>query len=200
MAVTISEDKLAEILHVTPRRIREVCRNSRKSPGVYSLLDAVSEFIEQSSNKNQEYITLKRFAEIVGKSEKYIRDLTDKNILDKTDNGYDLISNIKRYIEFLQVDSPAEQYKRTQVEINKIKIEKEAGVLVRADEVKQVYGTAMVTFKQSALTQARKEAVDFLNITERYEAEKKLESFVKRMLTQFSNFSYEGEEDGTKNT
>lgn len=200
MAVTISEEKLADILHVTPRRIREVCKNSRKSPGIYSLLDAVSEFIEQSTNKNQEYVTLKRFAEIIGKSDKHVRELTDKNILEKSENGYDVISNFKRYIEFLLTDSPAEQYKRTQVEINKLKIEKEAGVLVRIDEVKQVYGTAMVTFKQSALTQARKEAVDFLNITERYEAERKLEGFVKKMLTQFSNFSYEGEENGTKNT
>lgn len=200
MAVTISEEKLADILHVTPRRIREVCKNSRKCPGIYSLLDAVSEFIEQSTNKNQEYVTLKRFAEIIGKSDKHVRELTDKNILEKSENGYDVISNFKRYIEFLLTDSPAEQYKRTQVEINKLKIEKEAGVLVRIDEVKQVYGTAMVTFKQSALTQARKEAVDFLNITERYEAERKLEGFVKKMLTQFSNFSYEGEENGTKDT
>lgn len=201
MGLTISEERLADILHVTPRRIREVCKNSRNSPGIYELLDAVSEFIEQSTNKNQEYVTLKRFSEVVGKSEKYIRDLTDKNILEKDDKGYDLISNFKRYIEFLQTDSPSEQYKRTQVEINKIKIEKEAKVLVRADEVKQVIGTAFVSFKQNALTKARKEAIDFIGITERYASEKRLETFVKELLEEFSNFKYQqGEENGTKDT
>ena len=137
MLVRVGEEKLAGILKISTRRVREACKNSKIAPAKYDLLSAITEFIEQSENKNKDFVTAKRLGEIFGITDKAIRDLVDRNILIKENDNFDLIANVKKYLDYQRANNDNAVYKREQTEYLKLKRQEKAKELHNAEDIKR---------------------------------------------------------------
>lgn len=198
VVIRISEERLAKVLKVSTRRIREACKNSKLEPGRYNFESAVSEFIEQSNNKDKDYVTGKRLAEIFGISDRTVRDLVDRNILIREGDNFDFIANVKAYIEYQRASSENTQYKKEQIEYLKLKRQEKAKELHNAGDIRRAISKMLIYFRQKLLIIPRRESRILAEITDRIKIEEILEKIIIEALQELSEYDFEpGEtEDG----
>lgn len=187
--IIISEQGLADILQITPRRVREVCRYSKTAMGRYNLIESIKEFFEQSDNKDKEYVTAKRLGEIFKISEKTIRNLVDRNILTRNEKGsFDLIESVSAYLDYLHANSDTQQLRAIQAKRLQLKYEKESNELHSTDEVEIFISKMIVSFRQRILAIPSRIGKDLLNKTERFEIEEILKDELYIALEELSEY------------
>jgi len=198
--IIISEAGLAETLKITERRVREVCKNSRTAPGRYDFRNSVMDFIEQSNNKDKDFVTAKRLSEILEITDKSVRELVDRNILSReNDNNYDLISNVKAYINYIRSSDRNTAHKTAQTNLLIQTYQVRSKELHLADDIKKYVGKMIVNFKQKLLTIPKREGKNFLGIKDRFVAEEKLEELINGALEELSEYNPSEEQNGTEN-
>ena len=201
MLIRIGEEKLAGILKISTRRVREACKNSKIAPAKYDLLSAITEFIEQSENKNKDFVTAKRLGEIFGITDKAIRDLVDRNILIKENDNFDLIANVKKYLDYQRANNDNAVYKREQTEYLKLKRQEKAKELHNAEDIKRVISKMLIAFRQKLLIIPKRESRVLAEMSSRVSVEELLEKTITEALEELSEYDFEaGEEDGDKNS
>ena len=187
--IIISEQGLADILQITPRRVREVCRYSKTAMGRYNLIESIKEFFEQSDNKDKEYVTAKRLGEVFKISEKTIRNLVDRNILTRNEKGsFDLIESVSAYLDYLHANSDTQKLRAIQAKRLQLKYEKESNELHSTDEVEIFISKMIVSFRQRILAIPNRIGKDLLNKTERFEIEEILKDELYIALEELSEY------------
>ena len=201
MLIRIGEEKLAGILKISTRRVREACKNSKIAPAKYDLLSAITEFIEQSENKNKDFVTAKRLGEIFGITDKAIRDLVDRNILIKENDNFDLIANVKKYLDYQRANNDNAVYKREQTEYLKLKRQEKAKELHNAEDIKRAISKMLIAFRQKLLIIPKRESRVLAEMSSRVSVEELLEKTITEALEELSEYDFEaGEEDGDENS
>ena len=201
MLIRIGEEKLAGILKISTRRVREACKNSKIAPAKYDLLSAITEFIEQSENKNKDFVTAKRLGEIFGITDKAIRDLVDRNILTKENDNFDLIANVKKYLDYQRANNDNAVYKREQTEYLKLKRQEKAKELHNAEDIKRAISKMLIAFRQKLLIIPKRESRVLAEMSSRVSIEELLEKTITEALEELSEYDFEaGEEDGDENS
>ena len=201
MLIRIGEEKLAGILKISTRRVREACKNSKIAPAKYDLLSAITEFIEQSENKNKDFVTAKRLGEIFGITDKAIRDLVDRNILIKENDSFDLIANVKKYLDYQRANNDNAVYKREQTEYLKLKRQEKAKELHNAEDIKRAISKMLIAFRQKLLIIPKRESRVLAEISSRVSIEELLEKTITEALEELSEYDFEvGEKDGDENS
>lgn len=98
--IEIDEKALAKLLQVSDRWVRDIFEEFEISPGVYNLIKCVQKFISNTKNETGTYVNLKTLADILGLTERTVRNLTERKILVKNDlDKYELKENIKSYLK-----------------------------------------------------------------------------------------------------
>ncbi len=116
--IVISEEQLARLLQVTTRYVRDVFEEFRVGEKEYNLLKCISKYIAQSRADLGTYVNLKTLADILGVTERTVRNLTEKKILFKNDNDkYELKENIKSYLKSNSDVAKMNEAKRKMVEL-----------------------------------------------------------------------------------
>ena len=97
--ILANEKQLSKILNISDRRVRELFKDYKSENGNYPLIKCVTEFINQTRNGDINLVTQKTLAEILGLSEKTVKELANRGVLEKNSNGqFDLKDNLKRYL------------------------------------------------------------------------------------------------------
>ena len=203
MQIRISEERLAKVLNVTTRRVREACINSKIAPAKYNFESAVSEFMEKANDKNKDFVTVKRLSEILGITDKNVRELVDRNILIRSNsNNFELIPNVKAYIDYLNSNSENAQYKREQIEYLKLKRLEKAKELHNASDIRNAISSMLIAIRQKLLNLPKRESRHLVGVTDRVQIEDILEKSVNEALEELSEYKFKpGEvEDGTENS
>lgn len=202
MLIRISEERLAKVLRVEPRRVREFCKNSKVAPAKYDFESAVSEYIEQNNNNNKDFVTTKRLAEIFGVTDKNIRELVDKNILVKEDEHFDLIASFKAYIDYQRANSETAIYKREQIEYLKLRRMEKAKELHNANDIRNAISSMLIALRQKLLNLPKRESRNLVGLTDRVQIEDVLEKSVNEALEELSEYKFiPGEvKDGAENS
>lgn len=116
--IVISEEQLARLLQITPRYVRDVFEEFRVGEKDYNLLKSVSKYITQSRSDVGTYVNLKTLANILGVTERTVRNLTEKKVLTKNENDkYELKENIKSYLKSNSDVAKMNEAKRKMLEL-----------------------------------------------------------------------------------
>ena len=116
--IVISEEQLARLLQITPRYVRDIFEEFRVGEKDYNLLKSVSKYITQSRSDVGTYVNLKTLADILGVTERTVRNLTEKKVLTKNENDkYELKENIKSFLKSNSDVAKMNEAKRKMLEL-----------------------------------------------------------------------------------
>ena len=97
--ILANEKQLSKVLNISDRRVRELFKDYKSENGSYPFVKCVTEFISQTRNGDINLVTQKTLAEILGLSEKTVKELANRGVLEKNTNGhFNLKDNLKRYL------------------------------------------------------------------------------------------------------
>ncbi len=146
----------------------------------------MTEFINQTRSGDINLVTQKTFAEILGLSEKTVKELANRGVLEKNSNGqFDLKDNLKRY---LTVNDERNKKKAVERELQQFKLEILQDKYHQDEDVKYVLTDILVKFK--AKLQATAVKIDN-EITEISEADRLdyLKNILIDCLEELANYN-----------
>ncbi|KXA18632.1 hypothetical protein HMPREF3221_01683 [Fusobacterium nucleatum] len=143
--ILANEKQLSKILNISDRRVRELFKDYKSENGSYPLIKCVTEFINQTRSGDINLVTQKTLAEILGLSEKTVKELANRGVLEKNSNGqFDLKDNLKRY---LTVTDERNKKKAVERELQQYKLEILQDKYHLDEDVKYVLTDILVKFK-----------------------------------------------------
>ncbi|ALF26755.1 hypothetical protein RN95_10220 [Fusobacterium nucleatum subsp. nucleatum] len=143
--ILANEKQLSKILNISDRRVRELFKDYKSENGSYPLIKCVTEFINQTRSGDINLVTQKTFAEILGLSEKTVKELANRGVLEKNSNGqFDLKDNLKKY---LTVTDERNKKKAVERELQQYKLEILQDKYHLDEDVKYVLTDILVKFK-----------------------------------------------------
>ena len=143
--ILANEKQLSKILNISDRRVRELFKDYKSENGCYPLIKCVTEFINQTRNGDINLVTQKTLAEILGLSEKTVKELANRGVLEKNSNGqFDLKDNLKRY---LTVTDERNKKKAVEREYQQYKLEILQDKYHLDEDVKYVLTDILIKFK-----------------------------------------------------
>lgn len=162
MGMTISGERLSEVLGVTPRYLRELSNDEKvKKVGtnIYDLTESIKRYIEYKTSdpkKSEEGTTAVELGDMFGLSERSIRELAVKRIVIKIGTGsYDLKESAKNYIEYIKQDklgeAGQEQLLKKQAErrIVELRLMETEGKLHRAEDIRDFIEDSLIAFRNA---------------------------------------------------
>ncbi|WYL12178.1 hypothetical protein KST14_05705 [Fusobacterium animalis] len=143
--ILANEKQLSKILNISDRRVRELFKDYKSENRSYPLIKCVTEFINQTRSGDINMVTQKTFAEILGLSEKTVKELANRGVLEKNSNGqFDLKDNLKRY---LTVNDERNKKKAVERELQQYKLEILQDKYHLDEDVKYVLTDILIKFK-----------------------------------------------------
>ena len=143
--ILANEKQLSKILNISDRRVRELFKDYKSENRSYPLIKCVTEFINQTRSGDINMVTQKTFAEILGLSEKTVKELANRGVLEKNSNGqFDLKDNLKRY---LTVNDERNKKKAVERELQQYKLEILKDKYHLDEDVKYVLTDILIKFK-----------------------------------------------------
>ena len=143
--ILANEKQLSKILNISDRRVRELFKDYKTENGSYPLIKCVTEFINQTRSGDINLVTQKTLAEILGLSEKTVKELANRGVLEKNSNGqFDLKDNLKRY---LTVTDERNKKKAVERELQQYKLEILQDKYHLDEDVKYVLTDILIKFK-----------------------------------------------------
>lgn len=116
--IVATEEQLARLLQASDRYVRDIFSEYRVGTKEYNLLKSVAKYVNLSKNDGGTYVNLKTLAEILGVTEKTVRNLTEKKVLIRNENDkYELKENIKSYIKSNSDVAKMNEAKRKMIEL-----------------------------------------------------------------------------------
>lgn len=161
MNVTISGQKLAEILDINERYLRELAKEGiiiREGTNKYDLKESIQNYMSYRSTpqNNSEGLSAVEVGAILGLSERSVRELAIKGIVTKLAKGnYDPLDSARKYIEHLKTkdDGAAKEElarrNKAQRELQELKLQEASGELHRAEDIAKYVGDMLIAFKTS---------------------------------------------------
>lgn len=189
MQIKISEKRLAENLKISQLKVREICYKARIEKGKYNFEEAVQLYSESVNTGSKKIVNAKRLGEIIGVGDRAVRNLVDRNILKKNEKGeFDLIENIKIYIEYQRANNASQRVKEIQADRLKLKYEKENAEVESLEVIGDFISNMIINFRQKILAIPNKLSKDLLGIEERAKAEEILKDELFRTLEELSEY------------
>ena len=143
--ILANEKQLSKVLNISDRRVRELFKDHKSENGSYPFVKCVTEFINQTRNGDINLVTQKTLAEILGLSEKTVKELANRGVLEKNSNGqFDLKDNLKRY---LTVTDERNKKKAVERELQQYKLEILQDKYHLDEDVKYVLADILIKFK-----------------------------------------------------
>ena len=143
--ILANEKQLSKILNISDRRVRELFKDYKSENGSYPLIKCVTEFINQTRSGDINLVTQKTLAEILGLSEKTVKELANRGVLEKNFNGqFDLKDSLKKY---LTVTDERNKKKAVERELQQYKLEILQDKYHLDEDVKYVLTDILVKFK-----------------------------------------------------
>ena len=143
--ILANEKQLSKVLNISDRRVRELFKDYKSEIGSYPFVKCVTEFINQTRNGDINLVTQKTLAEILGLSEKTVKELANRGVLEKNSNGqFDLKDNLKRY---LTVTDERNKKKAVERELQQYKLEILQDKYHLDEDVKYVLADILIKFK-----------------------------------------------------
>jgi len=140
-----NEKQLSKVLNISDRRVRELFKDYKSENGSYPLIKCVTEFINQTRNGDINLVTQKTLAEILGLSEKTVKELANRGVLEKNSNGqFDLKDSLKKY---LTVTDERNKKKAVEREYQQYKLEILQDKYHLDEDVKYVLTDILIKFK-----------------------------------------------------
>ncbi|WXZ52691.1 hypothetical protein HUW83_06595 [Fusobacterium animalis] len=143
--ILANEKQLSKILNISDRRVRELFKDYKSENGSYPLIKCVTEFINQTRSGDINLVTQKTLAEILGLSEKTVKELANRGVLEKNFNGqFDLKDSLKKY---LTVTDERNKKKAVERELQQYKLEILKDKYHLDEDVKYVLTDILIKFK-----------------------------------------------------
>jgi putative uncharacterized protein FNV2232 len=143
--ILANEKQLSKVLNISDRRVRELFKAYKSENGSYPLIKCVTEFINQTRNGDINLVTQKTLAEILGLSEKTVKELANRGVLEKNSNGqFDLKDSLKKY---LTVTDERNKKKAVEREYQQYKLEILQDKYHLDEDVKYVLTDILIKFK-----------------------------------------------------
>lgn len=143
--ILANEKQLSKVLNISDRRVRELFKDYKSENRSYPFVKCVTEFINQTRNGDINLVTQKTLAEILGLSEKTVKELANRGVLEKNSNGqFDLKDNLKRY---LTVTDERNKKKAVEREYQQYKLEILQDKYHLDEDVKYVLTDILIKFK-----------------------------------------------------
>ena len=145
--ILANEKQLSKILNISDRRVRELFKDYKSENGSYPLIKCVTEFINQTRSGDINLVTQKTFAEILGLSEKTVKELTNRGVLEKNSNGqFDLKDSLRKYLAVTDERNKKKALEREKIELD-LEIKRDKYHL--DEDVKYVLTDILIKFKAS---------------------------------------------------
>ena len=143
--ILANEKQLSKILNISDRRVRELFKDYKSENGSYPLIKCVTEFINQTRSGDINLVTQKTLAEILSISEKTVKELTNRGVLEKNSNGqFDLKDNLKKYLTVTDERNKKKALEREKIELD-LEIKRDKYHL--DEDVKYVLTDILIKFK-----------------------------------------------------
>jgi hypothetical protein len=143
--ILANEKQLSKVLNISDRRVRELFKDYKSENGSYPLIKCVTEFINQTRSGDINLVTQKTLAEILGLSEKTVKELANRGVLEKNFNGqFDLKDSLKKY---LTVTDERNKKKAVERELQQYKLEILKDKYHLDEDVKYVLTDILIKFK-----------------------------------------------------
>ena len=143
--ILANEKQLSKILNISDRRVRELFKDYKSENGSYPLIKCVTEFINQTRSGDINLVTQKTLAEILGLSEKTVKEFANRGVLEKNFNGqFDLKDSLKKY---LTVTDERNKKKAVERELQQYKLEILKDKYHLDEDVKYVLTDILIKFK-----------------------------------------------------
>jgi len=151
--IVAKEKELAEFLEVSGQYIREAYQDFKGAKG-YDFMKVVKRHLQSVRGNSGTMVNAKTLAELLGVSDKAVRELTAQNILVKNEKDkYDLFVNIKQYI---QSDDEWNRKKKAEREILEIKKEILKDKYHAAEDIELILSNVVMNFKMNLMAAKRK--------------------------------------------
>lgn len=162
MDITISGQKLAQILDINERYLRELAKEGiivREGTNKYNLEKSIQKYMSYRStpqNNLEEGLSAIELGAVLGLSERSVRELAIKGIVTKLAKGsYDPLDSARKYIEHLKIkdDGAAKEElarkNKAQRELQELKLQEASGELHKAEDIAKYVGDMLIAFKTS---------------------------------------------------
>ncbi|WP_303189283.1 hypothetical protein [Fusobacterium ulcerans] len=183
--IEIDEKALAKLLQVTDRWVRDIFEEFEISPKVYDLIKCIQKFISNTKNETGTYVNLKTLADILGLTERTVRNLTERRILVKNDQDkYELKENLKSY---LKDNSEKAKKEKAQRKMAELRYEVYTDKFHEDEVVEFILSEMILKFKAKLLAAVRKMANEIENNPNMDKVEI-LEKHILAALTELSDY------------
>ena len=143
--ILANEKQLSKILNISDRRVRELFKDYKLENGSYPLIKCVTEFINQTRSGDINLVTQKTLAEILELSEKTVKELTNRGVLEKNSNGqFDLKDSLRKYLAVTDERNKKKALEREKIELD-LEIKRDKYHL--DEDVKYVLTDILIKFK-----------------------------------------------------
>ena len=143
--ILATEKQLSKILNISDRRVRELFKDYKLENGSYPLIKCVTEFINQTRSGDINLVTQKTLAEILELSEKTVKELTNRGVLEKNSNGqFDLKDSLRKYLAVTDERNKKKALEREKIELD-LEIKRDKYHL--DEDVKYVLTDILIKFK-----------------------------------------------------
>lgn len=188
--ILIDEKQLAEDLLISERRVRELFKEFKYAPGEYIYPKCIRKYIKQVKTDTGEYLTLKSLGEVLGLTERTIRNLTDQSILKRGKNKkYHLKTNVQNYLEnYIKKTEEGNKLKAVQREMQEFKLKILKDEYHSAEIINELLADIFIKFRSQLLSSSRKIAVE-IEQNENVNIKETVEKRILKALDELSRYN-----------
>lgn len=192
--ILIQEEQIADLLKITPRYVRDIF-SEFKTPAGYKLIKCIQKYIADSRDDLGTYVNLKTLADILGVTERTVRNLTEKKILIKGENDkYELKENIKNY---LRANDETIKMTRAKRKLAELRYEVYQDKYHSDDQVEYILSDMLIKFKKKLLSSVRKIDNEIENYPEKNRIEI-IERYILEALEELSDYEPPSNQENLK--
>lgn len=182
MRIKVRDERLAEILGISTRRVREI--GVKISPGKYDLEESIKKYIEQAKLGAELSVSQKELSEILGVTPKSIRNLTEKKTLIADTGGhYDIATNVQRYMDS---NDESRKLKKVQREMKELDLRERKNELHETKLIEEFMLDMIMAFRSKCLSLPGKLGKELIGVKERADIEEIVKEEVHNILTELS--------------
>lgn len=188
---------ISDILGISERHVRDIF--TEEKDGRYDLLLCIKDYLKRARLDTGEYVSEKTLAEIIGVTDKTIRNLTARNILSRNDEGkYHLKENLKAY---MKANDENIKLKKAQRMMTEFKLKEYKREYHKASDIELIMTQLLVGFKSKLLGMARKMSAELKQNDEK-KWEEVIDKHCREALLELSQydptmFNVKGDDNAT---
>lgn len=180
----VTAKQLSILFEITEKYVRETFKEYKQGLH-YEFIPCVKKMFSQTKGDTGTKVSQKTMAEIISVTEKTVRSLTENQILIKDEKDrYDLITNVKRYIDN---NDERNKYQKAKREMQEFKLDIFQDKYHKSEDIEILWSNLILNCKSKLTSAARKIFNDIKNIPEN-EMLDIIERHLQETLEEMSDF------------